>query len=45
MDGLNARHQTGILLLLDFEKAFDSIEWTYMQAILAGFSFGPSIQN
>ena len=33
------------LLLLDFEKAFDSVEWKYMYKILEKFNFGPSFQN
>ena len=27
--------------MLDFEKAFDSIEWCYMHKILEVFNFGP----
>ncbi len=30
----------GILLMLDFEKAFDSIEWNFMYKILEKFNFG-----
>ncbi len=30
----------GILLLLDFEKAFDSIEWNFMTSVLTKFNFG-----
>ena len=33
----------GLLLLVDFEKAFDSIEWTFLQKALDSFNFGPSI--
>ena len=33
----------GILLLLDFEKAFDSLEWTFMQKTLRFLGFGESI--
>ncbi len=30
----------GILLMLDFEKAFDSIEWNFMTSVLSKFNFG-----
>lgn len=33
----------GILLLLDFEKAFDSIEWSFIENSLKFFGFGNSI--
>jgi hypothetical protein len=33
----------GLLLLVDFEKAFDSIEWKFLQIALNSFNFGPSI--
>ena len=36
MDGLS-------LSLADFEKAFDSIEWKFLQKALNSFNFGPSI--
>ncbi len=32
----------GILLFLDFEKAFDSIEWNFMLSVLEKFNFGKS---
>ena len=31
----------GILLLLDFRKAFDTIEWNFIQQTLSLFNFGP----
>ena len=31
----------GILLLLDFRKAFDTIEWNFIQQTLSLFYFGP----
>ena len=34
----------GILLQLDFQKAFDTIEWKFIQNTIAFFNFGESIQ-
>ena len=31
----------GILLLLEFRKAFDTIEWNFIQQTLSLFNFGP----
>ena len=33
----------GLLLLADFEKAFDSIEWDFLRKALQSFNFGSSI--
>ena len=33
----------GLLLFLDFEKAFDTLEWSFIQKTLISFGFGPSI--
>ena len=35
----------GILLQLDFQKAFDTIEWKFIQNAIALFNFGESIQR
>jgi hypothetical protein len=45
LNKLKSSNKTGFLLLLDFEKAFDSIEWQYMHKILEKFNFGPSFRN
>ena len=34
---------TGLLLFLDFEKAFDTLEWSLIQKTLISFGYGPSI--
>ena len=33
----------GLLLLIDFEKAFDSLSWSFIHKVLQFFNFGPSI--
>jgi len=35
----------GLLLLIDFEKAFDSVSWTFIEKTLEFFNFGPSIRK
>ena len=35
----------GLLLFIDFEKAFDSLEWSFIVNSLHFFGFGPSIIN
>ena len=35
----------GIALFLDFKKAFDTIEWDFINGCLKVFNFGPDIQN
>ncbi len=32
----------GVLINIDFEKAFDSLNWTFLLSTLAKFNFGPS---
>ena len=39
------KQKTGLLLLVDFEKAFDSIEWKFIDKVLEKFGFGPYIKN
>ena len=33
----------GILLFIDFEKAFDTLEWSFLHRALEVFNFGPKI--
>ena len=35
----------GLAVFLDFEKAFDSIEWCYLQKCLEAFNFGPHLRQ
>ena len=42
---LLAKNKTGILLLIDFEKAFDSVKWKFIQKTLIAFNFGKSFRK
>ena len=35
----------GILLFIDFEKNFDTLEWPFIHHALKCFNFGPNIRN
>jgi len=35
----------GILLFIDFEKAFDTTEWPFIQDVLRHFNFGQVLEN
>ena len=35
----------GLLLMIDFEKAFDSVSWTFMEKVFEYFNFGADIQK
>ena len=43
MHYLEQHNKTGLLLLVDFEKAFDSVEWNFLKKALSSFNFGPSV--
>ena len=36
-------NKSGLLMFLDFENAFDSIEWAFIERALIHFNFGPSL--
>ena len=40
---LNTKKITGLLLCLDFEKAFDSLSWKFMKTVLKDYGFGNDI--
>ena len=39
----NMEQILGLLLFVDFEKAFDSIEWSFIEKTLRHFNFGTSL--
>ena len=45
MDYTKKQNIPGILLFIDFEKAFDSIDWEFMVKCLDVFGFGPSLKG
>ena len=42
---LEEQDKQGIALLIDFEKAFDSVSWNFMYKCLDKFSFGPCFKS
>ena len=42
IDYFDMMDDSGILLMLDFKKAFDSLEWNFLLRSLQYFNFGPS---
>ena len=42
IDYFTANHKAGIILLVDFEKAFDTISWDFIDKALHKFNFGPT---
>ena len=45
MEYTDAKKISGIFLFVDFEKAFDSIEWSFINNTLELFNFGASIRK
>ncbi len=45
MDLTEENNITAILVFIDFEKAFNSIEWCFIENTLNFFNFGSSIQR
>ena len=40
MQYLEEQRKSGLILLADFEKAFDTIEWPYLKKLLNAYNFG-----
>ena len=45
IDYYDMLNKSGILLAIDFHKAFDSIEWNFVYKTLESLNFGPSFIN
>jgi hypothetical protein len=45
MNYTNVENVPGMLLLIDFEKAFDSLSWNFIQKCLKFFNFGLIVQK
>lgn len=45
IDYLKENNLPGLLVSIDFEKAFDSVNWDYMHNVLKCFNFGENIQR
>ena len=45
MNYTKQKQLSGMLLFIDFEKAFDSINWCFMMEALKCFNFGPHFRN
>ena len=41
MDFFAEENFPGLMIFIDFQKAFDTIEWCYLQHCLESFNFGP----
>jgi len=45
MDYTKSQNIPGLLLFIDFEKVFDSLDWDFMIKSLDAFSLGPSLKR
>ena len=45
IEKMDEKNIPGLLVLLDFEKAFDSLEWNYTQKVLDFLGFGPDFSK
>ena len=45
MEYLNAKKTSGLLLFIDFERTFDSLEWDFIAKAVSVFNFGPNVKR
>jgi len=45
MNFIDVNKIPGILFFIDFEKAFDTLEWSFLHRTLEIFNFGPKIRK
>ena len=45
IDHLNRENKEGILAFIDFEKAFDKIDWQFIDKCLESYNFGPNVRR
>ena len=45
MEQTNKDNISGILVSLDFRKAFDTLEWSYIQHSLKVYNFGEGLRR
>jgi len=45
MHYLEAKKRKGLIMLIDFEKAFDSVEWEYISKVLDSYGFGEDFKK
>lgn len=45
MNYTERKQKPGLIMLIDFEKAFDSVSWKFIFEILEYFNFGKSIKK
>ena len=43
MDYMDEYDEAGLMMMVDFEKAYDSLEWDFMIKVLQHFNFGPDL--
>ena len=39
------QNKSGLILLVDFQKAFDSLSWEFVDEVLDSFNFGPNLKQ